>query len=581
MTGRLRGELKIKDQITRNSVPLLSENHEIQPSYGTTIIDQDALIQRRRASSMNSSTFNKLHLATTSIKDGLYQPVDTSISTEIKMLLKSSIPLIMTFLLQYSLTIACVFFVGNIGKNELAAVSLANLLANITSFGLIEGIASSLATLCPQAFGRKDYKMVGLHTIRCFVMLMVLYIFIFIFWTWGSYPLLSAVVTEHEACVLASEYLKVLVWSIPGFIVFEVLKQYLQAQGIFHASTVVLFICAPFNILLTHILVWNSKIGFGFLGAPTAVVITNSIMAILLLLYTCFIDGYQCWCGFSLEIFKNWSKALNLAGPGILMIEAEWLAFEIISFASSRFGTSSLAAQSVVTTICITIYQVPFAVSVAGSTRIAWFIGSSSKQAAITSSKAVVYVAIIVGVIDGLLLGLFPGYITNLFSNNEKVVKLATKVIIIGAIYQVPDCLACVLGGVLRGQGRQYIGGYLNLFSYYVLALPTAFFFGFYLDWELFGLWIGMIVALCFLSITEFYYVFESNWDEIIEESLREDLDTQLDNDRVQLQINRSVVIDDDQNSLRTAVSRSSIKSLLSPVIISTSSIAEPTSFHI
>jgi MATE family multidrug resistance protein len=45
---------------------------------------------------------------------------------ETKVLLKSSAPLILTFLLQYSLPVASIFTVGHIGKIELGAVSLAS-----------------------------------------------------------------------------------------------------------------------------------------------------------------------------------------------------------------------------------------------------------------------------------------------------------------------------------------------------------------------------------------------------------------------------------------------------------------------
>ena len=569
----------------------LIDDHDIQ-QYGSVGMihpstvherDQEMLIQKRRASSMFSSQAKHLRLASTQIKDGQYQPVDTDVITEIRMMLKTSIPLIITFLLQFSLTVSAVFFVGNIGSNELAAVSLSNLLANISAFGPIEGIASSLSTLCPQAYGRKDYRLVGLHSVRCLLMLLILYVPLFFFWKYGSYPLLSAVITEVEASKLAAEYLGVLVWSVPGFVTFEVLKQYLQAQGIFHASTVVLTICAPLNFLLSYLLVWNSSFGIGFLGAPWAIVITDTLMALLLLFYTIFINGYQCWCGFSMEFFQNWSKALKLAGPGVIMIEAEWLAFEIISFASSRFGTEALAAQSVITTICVTLYQIPFAISVAGSTRIAWFIGSDSKQAAITATRAVIYVSIAFGVLNAVLLGSWPHYVCSFFSNDEKVVDLAAKVLIIGAIYQIPDCLACVLGGILRGQGRQYIGGYLNLFSYYVVALPVAYLFGFTLNMQLFGLWMGMIVALVFVSGSELYYVIISDWDTIISESIEEDLET-LEN--AVSSSARSVFSEDgavninntDNLSLRPSRSIGSIidHSLLSPTISSAIIIGDP-----
>lgn len=50
----------------------------------------------------------------------------TTWQRETKVLLKSSAPLILTFVLQYSLPVASIFTVGHIGKIELGAVSLAS-----------------------------------------------------------------------------------------------------------------------------------------------------------------------------------------------------------------------------------------------------------------------------------------------------------------------------------------------------------------------------------------------------------------------------------------------------------------------
>lgn len=447
--------------------------------------------------------------------------------------MKSSLPLIATFVLQYSLTVASVYAVGNLGSAELAAVSLSNLLASISSYGIIQGIASALSTLCPQAYGRKDYAAVGLQTLRCACLLAILYIPIFALWYWGSYPLFKLLVPEQEVALLASKYLRRLVVGVFGFAIFEVTKQYLQAQGIFHASTYVLLICAPLNVFLNIELVWNETFGMGFIGAPTAVAITNWLMAALLVLYTIFIDGYQCWPGFTWEIFKHWGRLLSLAGPGVLMIEAEWLAFEIIAVASSRFGTAALAAQSIVATTCVSLYQIPYAISVAAATRVAWYIGSACHNAAVVATRASLCVAVVFGFINFFTLLTFRYKLASVFSQDPDVVALAAKVLIIGAAYQIADCISCVCGGILRGQGRQYIGGWLNLISYYIVALPIAYLCGFTLNLGLMGLWLGMLAALitvCFGSTTA---VLTSDWDSLISKSIEDGI-----NDMEQLSSN-------------------------------------------
>jgi len=82
---------------------------------------------------------------------------------------------------------------------------------------------------------------------------------------------------------------------------------------------------------------------------------------------------------------------IRLAIPGMIMIEAEYLSFEILALASSQLGTSELAAQTVLSTLISIAYQLPFALSVAASTRVANLIGAGLVDAAKISAQVVRY----------------------------------------------------------------------------------------------------------------------------------------------------------------------------------------------
>lgn len=451
----------------------------------------------------------------------------TNLKTETRVLLKYSVPLVITFLLQYSLTVASVFSVGRLGSTELAAVSLSSMTANISGYAIIQGVSTCLDTLCAQAYGRKDYNTVGLHFVRCTYLLLLCYIPMFILWVFLSKPILLALIGDDltHLVQLASDYLRILALGLPGFLVFENLKHFLQSQGIFHASTYVLIFCAPLNAFLNYVLVWDKSIGIGFVGAPLSVVITNYVMCFSLLAYTFYINGYQCWPNQPLYdgiYFRNWTRMILLSVPGVLMVEAEWLAFEIITFTASKFGTEVLAAQSIVSTTCVLLYQIPFAFSIAASTRIAWYIGAASKTAALTSTKASMYTAVVFGALNASIIFTFRRFFASLYTDDELVIEIADKVLIVGAVYQINDFISCISGGILRGQGRQKIGGILNLVSYYLIALPFAFLFAFYFKLELLGLWLGMIIALFFVSASQAYFVITSDWDYIIKECINE-----------------------------------------------------------
>jgi len=53
--------------------------------------------------------------------------------------------------------------------------------------------------------------------------------------------------------------------------------------------------------------------------------------------------------------------------------------------------------------------------------------------------------------------------------------------------------MAAVEGGILRGQGRQHLGGITNVVVYWFIALPAGLALTFKADWRLYGLWVGMV----------------------------------------------------------------------------------------
>lgn len=186
-----------------------------------------------------------------------------------------------------------------------------------------------------------------------------------------------------------------------------------------------------------------------------------------------------------------------LAIPGLVAVEAEWLAFELLTFASSYFGTSYLAAQTVLVTITGFAWQIPFPLSIAAATRVANLIGATLSDAAKTSAKVAALGSIFVGLFNAILLLLLRGNLPQLFTQDPEVIKLVAGVLPLCATFQLFDAAATSTNGILRGLGRQKVGGLVQLFCYYAIAMPISMgtFFG--LGWGLYGLWSGVALALC------------------------------------------------------------------------------------
>jgi multidrug resistance protein, MATE family len=437
--------------------------------------------------------------------------------SEARKLARYTVPLVITFFLEQIFSLVCVVFVGHLGKEELAAVSMASMTSTIV-LAIFEGIATSLDTLCPQAYGAGQYVHVGIHTQRCVLFSLVLFIPAGLFWYFSGF-FLSFIVEDAKVIHLTQKFLRIFIFAGPPYIFFENGKRFLQAQGIFDAGTYILFITAPVNVLMNWLLVYSETFGVGYSGAPIASVINFWLMFTLLVLYVMYVDGASCWGGLTKNALSHWYDLSKLAIPGIVMLLAESLAYEILTLFASRFGTSALACQSALSSIVSLLYMIPFALAVASSTRTASFIGSENIFGAKTSINVGFMAAVAVGFINFLLIFCGSDKLALVFTNDEEVISMFVKLCPLISIFVIFDSLSCVANGTLRALAMQMVGGALSLIGYYAIAVPLAIFLCFNQDLELTGLWLGNGFGLFTIAFTETIIIYRVNWVDIINKS--------------------------------------------------------------
>lgn len=448
------------------------------------------------------------------------EPKTTSSAKEFRFIANSSGPLIVTFFLQYLMSVTSIYATGRLGPAELAAASLALCSFNITGLSVYQGMATCLDSFCSQAYGAGKHELVGVYFQRCSLMLLALTIFPLAPIWWWSGPILRVLVPDEELAQMCQTYLRILVAGAPGLLLFETGKRFLQAQHIFNAGTYVLAVAVPLNVVANWLLVWHPVYGLGFIGAPIASVIGYWSISLLMWAYVLFIDGKKCWGGLDLQrAVTNWGPMLKLALPGVVMVEAEYLAFEVLTIFAAAFGTNALAAQSIASNVGSLAFQLPFAVAVAVSTRIGHFVGMKDVAAAKVVTKLSFVFGGAISLFSFLMIYANKSFIASVFTSDPEVLAEGTKILRLVAFNQICDGLNVLGAGVLRGQGRQNIGSYFNLLSYYAIALPLGYALAFYVGLELTGLWLGLICGVMTLAVSESICIVWSNWPVIVEES--------------------------------------------------------------
>jgi MATE family multidrug resistance protein len=79
---------------------------------------------------------------------------------------------------------------------------------------------------------------------------------------------------------------------------------------------------------------------------------------------------------------------------------------------------------------------------------------------------------------------------------------VAPGLLALAAAFQIFDGIQTVSTGALRGLGETRIPMLANLVGYWVLGLPLGLSLCFLLHWGIYGLWIGITLALIVVAST-------------------------------------------------------------------------------
>ncbi|KIK59159.1 hypothetical protein GYMLUDRAFT_74691 [Collybiopsis luxurians FD-317 M1] len=269
--------------------------------------------------------------------------------TQFLVILKSSLPVFGTQLLEYALLITSVLAVGHLGKVELAACTLGSMTANVTSFSIVIGMAGALDTVLPGVWGAStnssrvqgkrtardqnkiaDSRLLGLWCQRMAVIYLLLLVPIISIWL-NAERILVLLRQDPDVARLAARYLAMLAFGLPAFSLNTISKRYFQAQGLFSVPTKIGTVVAGVNVLLTGLLVYYPSplpralapyLHLGFDGAPLSTAISYNLVALGSVLWGWKIERDRRHRREALEAQDERTDALTLRAPSPTLNEA-------------------------------------------------------------------------------------------------------------------------------------------------------------------------------------------------------------------------------------------------------------------
>ena len=416
-----------------------------------------------------------------------------------------SVPVVLSELGWMAQGIVDTIMVGKLGPAAIGAVALGNAVyytLAIVGIGLLLG----LDTLVSQAYGRKDHEEchrwlaqgVYLACILALPMMLVFYVASFGFAPCGI---------AAELAAPAGGYLRILEWGTLPLLLYGGTRRYLQGVGDVRVITLTYVVANLLNWFGNWLLIYG-KWGLpamGVNGSALATVIARIFMAAALLGFAWRYERkrghplFRHWAGPSLSRLK---ELVRLGAPAAGQILGEVGAWNLATLAAGRLTPVALATHQIVMNYASLSYMVPLGVASAAAVSVGHDVGAGDHERA----RRAGWLAMGLGTSFMLLAAVFflsvPGALIALYTRDSQVMALGCSLLWIVAAFQVFDGIQTVSTGALRGLGETRAPMLANLVGYWVLGLPLGFALCFGLHWGIYGLWIGLTLALIVIAST-------------------------------------------------------------------------------
>ena len=394
--------------------------------------------------------------------------------------------------------------VGRLGSEALAAVSIANaFFIVIVVVGM--GISFALPPLVSEAEGARQPQKISQYFKHSLVVNLCYALLAAIIITMGV-PLLYFLGQDPSVVPLAIPYLKITAWSTVPLMLFQTLRCYSDGMSRTMLPMYAIIIGNIANIILNYGLIFGNMglPAMGVSGAALASLLARGIM-ILVLLWLLY-QYKHLWVHIvraKYSYYQNFlfRKILGLGIPTSLQGFFEVTAFSGAALIMGMVGKEEQAAHQISINLASITFLLCTGIAMAATIRVGNQLGKKDYHKLQDAGySALIQVVMIMGV-TAVIFVLSRHFLPTLYIDDPKVIEYAVTLLIMAAIFQIPDGVQVTALGVLRGLQDVKIPTIITFVSYWIFGIPISYIAAFYFDLKHIGVWMGLIIGLTMSAI--------------------------------------------------------------------------------
>ena len=322
----------------------------------------------------------------------------------------------------------------------------------------------------------------------------------------GCIPFLSYFGQEPEVIEVARPYYILIVVSLVPFLVFTFFKQFFEGLGNTLVAMIITLAMNGLNILLNWIFIyghWGAE-AMGATGAGIGSLISRVGMALCFGLAMWFHKDWKYYIQtFSWRNF-SWSEIKQQIKLGFPIGAQTFL--ETFTFAASFviigwISKEALAAHQVANQIADMTFMIALGVGAATTIRVSHQLGEKNIVGVRMASNASIHLVLVINTIGAALMIGLRHYIPMLFTEDQEVIAIASKLIVIAGLFQYADGLQAVGAAMLRGITDVKVPMLIAFVAYILVGLSVGLVCAFPMGMGAAGIWIGFIFGLSLAAI--------------------------------------------------------------------------------
>lgn len=418
-------------------------------------------------------------------------------------LLKIALPLVITGLIQSSLSFFENIFLAHLSAQALAAGALVAWLF-YTLINLLFGTFNSINVLIAHKYGANDHQGISLVLRDGFLLAILLVIPTFLLF-WNIAPIFVIFGQKPELTALAKLYLHGLAWGLLPKFILIVLFEFLIGLGHTRVTMAWSLLSIPLYIFLSYVLIFG-KLGFPELaiaGAGWGMTIGDWITTSMICIYVACSKKYRHYISSILTLSKPsyiW-EILQLGLPMGLMFTLEVGFFFAMALLIGLIGTQALAANQIAMQYLGPLMGIIFCIAQAVTVRMGHNIGAKK----IIAAEHAAYAGIVLSAIFMFVIALFYWFVPKTLISvdfnlhdpkNIETVNLAVSFLFIAAFFQILESIRISLFGALRGLKDTRFTLLTSIISFWCVALPIGYVFAVWFKKGGAGFWLGMVVGV-------------------------------------------------------------------------------------